>query len=179
MHSPVKSSQNHMASEEIPIDASQIGRALKAAREAAGLTQVQAAAAIDVDSVTLSRWERGVRAAPRSARMALERLYGRSIDVPDLAGGLDEQGTWEPNPTLRGVVPGRVYDVAIGYCRRLAAAGLPREEIEEAERLLIDPAYAKLNRKAKRELTDDEQIQIIDATWQIMQEVLSWKGVRA
>ena len=86
---------------------------------------------------------------------------------------------WEPNPSLVGVVTPRVYAVAIGYCRRLAAVGLPVEDIEEAERLLIDEGYAKLNKRAKRVLTEDEQIEMIDATWRIMREALSWRGLRA
>lgn len=216
-----------MPSKAIDSDASQIGAALKSARERAGLSQVTAAKAVGIDSVTLSRYERGKLRAPRATLMALAQVYDEDPAALGLASsglgnvprGTDErvrtgpgvqvaqrrpQGraragapapddgsaprhpappilddAWEPTPALRGLVPQRVYDVAISYCRRLAAAGLPPDEVEEAERLLIDPAYAKLNRRAKRELTEDEQIQIIDATWSVMQEVLSWKGVRA
>lgn len=166
-------------------EASQIGALLKAARESAGFSQAAAAAKLDVDTMTISRWERGKHRPPGPALIALAGVYGVDVSMfgeqtEQLDGIVSEpRERWDPNPSLRGVVPARVYDVVMGYCRRLAAAGLPPEDIEEAERLLIDEGYAKINKRARRVLSEDEQIQIIDATWTIMQEVLSWKGVRA
>lgn len=169
-----------------------MGPLAKQAREEAGLSQVQAAPKLGVDSITLSRWERGKHRIPGTALMAMALLYqkplsffgeeaerlGETASIGDRPNP-DGADLWEPNPSLKGVVPQRVYDVAIAYCRRLAAAGLPREDIEEAERLLIDEGYAKLNKRAKRVLTEDEQIELIDATWRIMREALSWRGLRA
>jgi transcriptional regulator with XRE-family HTH domain len=172
-----------------------LGKRLKAAREQAKLDQQQAAQELDVHSMTISRWERGVQAIRGEALAAVARLYGVPLDwLAEGTGKLPKRSvrpigekvsretsgeSWAPNPSLVGVVPQRVYEVAIGYCRRLAAAGLPVEDIEEAERLLIDEGYAKLNKRAKRVLTEDEQIEMIDATWRIMREALSWRGLRA
>jgi transcriptional regulator with XRE-family HTH domain len=166
-------------------ETSQIGSKLRAARENAGMTQSAAAVRLGIDSVTLSRWERGVQSPKHHVFGSLAAIYNvprayfevedseaDPSDPPDLE-------EWAPNPSLAGVVTPRVYEVAIAYCRRLAAAGLPREDVEEAERLLIDEGYAKLNKRAKRVLTEDEQIELIDATWRIMREALSWRGMRA
>ena len=169
-----------------------LGQRLKAAREAANLSQGDVAQALDVHSVTVSKWEREVQRPSADFLDRLAELYKvpsrdllrgeRLTDDGDAVTENVSRGTgeaWEPNPSLRAVVPARVYEVAIAYCRRLSAAGLPREEVEEAERLLIDEGYAKLNKRAKRVLTEDEQIEMIDATWRIMREALSWRGMRA
>jgi len=171
-------------------EGSQIGTMLKTTRERAGLTQVDVARRLGIDSVTLSRYERGVSRAPQPTLIALASIYGEDPSVfgveeyGDLAHAPSVVGerladAWAPNPALRNVLPPRAYDIAIGYCRRLAAAGLPREEVEEAERMLIDSEYAKLNRKLKREQSEDDMIRSIDATWAVMQLALGWKGVRA
>jgi transcriptional regulator with XRE-family HTH domain len=49
-----------------------VGARLRAARRGAGLTQKQLAQALGVDSITVSRWERGVNSPslPRLARIA-------------------------------------------------------------------------------------------------------------
>jgi transcriptional regulator with XRE-family HTH domain len=57
-------------------EASQIGRVLKQGREHAGLSQAEAARRIGIDSVTLSRYERGRLLAPIPTRIALGALYG-------------------------------------------------------------------------------------------------------
>lgn len=55
------------------------GQRLVAARRAAGLTQVQLAAAAGVPQQYISHWERG-RNAPRDAnRIALARALGMSV----------------------------------------------------------------------------------------------------
>lgn len=57
-----------------------IGQRLKAAREAAGLTQEKAAAQIGVSMMTVSRWERGQHVAEGAQLGAAARVYGRSVD---------------------------------------------------------------------------------------------------
>lgn len=87
-------------------------------------------------------------------------------------------GSWAPSPALRNAIPRAAYDVAIDYCMRLQRAGMPIETIEEAERLMIDGRYAKANKRKGRELSDDDWIMLVDATWDVIRETLSWKGVR-
>ena len=169
------------------MDPRALGKTLQRAREDAGLEQSEAAEKLGVHYTTISRWENGRQKVPEAQLKSMVNLYGITPSVlaetglvlSDDAANYVARETWEPNPSLANVLPPRVYEVAIGYCRRLAAAGLPREEVEEAERLLIDEGYAKLNKRAKRVLTEDEQIELIDATWRIMREALSWRGLRA
>jgi hypothetical protein len=73
--------------------------------------------------------------------------------------------SWSPNPALVNKIPKRAYDVAIAYCRRLQSGGWPREEIEEIERLMIDPRYAQANKRKGVELSVEDHIMLIDATW--------------
>jgi transcriptional regulator with XRE-family HTH domain len=62
-------------------DATGGGDELRTAREQTGLTQREAAERIGVDSITLSRWERGVHRPPRAALDALRTLYaGAAVD---------------------------------------------------------------------------------------------------
>lgn len=53
-------------------------RELRLAREVLGLSQVEMADRLGLDSVTVSRWERGVQSIsqPAMVRLALERLLG-------------------------------------------------------------------------------------------------------
>lgn len=59
--------------------------AVKALRESRGWTQVQLAGLLGTDSVTISRWERGVSRPRRSAQARLREL---SRSVPERLGGL-------------------------------------------------------------------------------------------
>lgn len=54
----------------------ELGRRMKAAREAAGLSGVDAAANLSVDRRTLQTWESGSRAAPAIAIPKMAALYG-------------------------------------------------------------------------------------------------------
>jgi transcriptional regulator with XRE-family HTH domain len=181
--------------------AHRFGERLKALMEAKRLKNGDVAAAAGVDPVTVSQWRSGRQTPSLETVEKIAPLLG--VDASDLYSGSERlreslsayvidhdagaavalavtsPDPWEPNPSLVKALPPRVYEIAIAYCRRLAAAGLPREEVEEAERLLIDEGYAKLNKRAKRVLTEDEQIELIDATWRIMREALSWRGLRA
>jgi transcriptional regulator with XRE-family HTH domain len=52
---------------------------LKLRRESIGLTQSQLARELDVDVITVSRWERGVHPVPRYIELALEAIEMRRI----------------------------------------------------------------------------------------------------
>lgn len=161
-----------------------LGTSLKRAREAAGLEQTDVAEQLGIAVSTLSRWENG--APVKSSQLArLAQLYGMtfselmaSMTLRQISESRGTYSTWSPNPSLIGKIAQRVYDAAIGYCRRLAAAGLPAEDVEEAERLLIEPIYAKLA-KRKTEFTEADQIEMLDATWKAISTSLSWRGIRA
>ena len=50
---------------------------LKRRRDELGLTQAQLARELDVDVITVSRWERGVHPIPRYIELALEAIEQR------------------------------------------------------------------------------------------------------
>lgn len=165
-------------------DASQIGAALEKARTAARLSRPTVAERIGVDPQTVYRWEREGRKIPGPALSTMVAMYGISLEdigisgdtlgvsVPRGTAGGDgrpdqsDEERWSPNPSLRTKIPKRAYDVALAYCRRLSGAGWPREEIEQIERLMIDPRYAQANKRKGVELSEDEFIMLIDATWE-------------
>lgn len=60
----------------------------------------------------------------------------------------------------------RVYERVFGYIARMEVAHCTPEQIEEAERLLIDSAFSKINKTDPRERTEEEQITDIDAAWE-------------
>lgn len=161
----------------------ELGLRLKMARLRAKLEQSEVAERLGTHRVQVSKWERGVN---RPGDETLERLAAvyrtstaellRAADVPRET--TQEAEAWTPNPSLKGKIPERAYDVAIGYCRRLAAAGATPEFIEDIERLMIDSRYAQANKRKGVELSEDEWIILIDATWEAVKVTASWKGVR-
>lgn len=50
---------------------------LKSRRVSLGLTQSQLARELEVDVITVSRWERGVRPIPRFIELAIEAIEAR------------------------------------------------------------------------------------------------------
>jgi transcriptional regulator with XRE-family HTH domain len=50
---------------------------LKSRRALLGLTQSQLARELEVDAITVSRWERGVRPIPRFIELAVEAIEAR------------------------------------------------------------------------------------------------------
>jgi len=141
-----------------------------------------------VKSLTVSRWERGVQRISPTVETLLQRLVDEATANGDAtnrtaadvrsnrSAGPDGYDAWEPNPALRSAVPDRAYQVALGYLQRMVAAKLDRDQIEEAERLMLDNRYAKANSRAGRELSEDDHILLIDATWDIIREVAGWQG---
>ena len=70
-------------------DGGEVGGRLRTARRSAGLTQKQLAEALGVESITVSRWERGVTSPslPRLRRIAeiTETTVSDLVRVPDAA----------------------------------------------------------------------------------------------
>jgi hypothetical protein len=64
------------------------------------------------------------------------------------------------------------------HIEQLVSPGV-REQIEEAERLMIDGAYNKLNARDPRDRTDEEMILDIEDAWDWIREVLTRSGVKA
>lgn len=156
----------------------ELGDRLRAARRAANLTQADVARQLGVHVMSVSQWERGVN-TPEEARLAkLAELYG--AEPASLRYGAAHVGrdrtVYTPNPALRRRLPPRAYSRVLEYVHRLEAAGASEEQIDEAERLMIDGAFNKLNKRDVRERSEDELITDIDAAWEFIAFVLRKEG---
>jgi transcriptional regulator with XRE-family HTH domain len=141
----------------MPGKGSQIGTLLKQAREEAGLSQAAAAQAVDIDSVTLSRYERARLATPRTTLIALAQLYGKPLSFfgeEALSLGGVPRGTMPAAATNEGIdsstseaVPARharnlpysVRQYLHDFRGRLLKARVPEEAIDEALDLMRSP----------------------------------------
>lgn len=157
-----------------------LGERLRAARRTANLTQAEVAQRLGVHVMSVSQWERGVN-VPEEARLAkLALLYG--AEPASLRYGAThvsrERTMYTPNPALRRRLPARPYERVLGYVRQLEEAGVTEEQIDEAERLMIDGAFNKLNKRDVRERTEDELMTDIDAAWEFIAFVLRREGYK-
>lgn len=161
-----------------PLDKAR-GERLRQARKEAGLTQEQVADAVPTTYVSISSWENGANISEDKLER-LARIYKKSKaylrygeDVPaDVAEG------FIPNPTLRKRLRPKPYARVYEHVDRMVRANCSVEQIEEAERLMIDGAYNKLNARDPRERTDEEMILDIDDAWDWIKEVLARAGVK-
>lgn len=85
---------------------------------------------------------------------------------------------FSPNPALRKRLRPKPYQRVYEHVAKMESAGCSIEQIEEAERVMIDGAYNKLNKRDARERTDAEMIMDIDAAWAFIKEVLEREGVK-
>ena len=130
--------------------------------------------------MSVSQWERGVN-VPEEARLAkLAELYG--AEPASLRYGAThvsrDRTTYTPNPALRRRLPPRAYERVLRYLHQLEAVGATDEQIDEAERLMIDGAFNKLNKRDVRERSEDDLITDIDAAWEFIAFVLRREGFR-
>jgi transcriptional regulator with XRE-family HTH domain len=165
------------------------GARIAQARREAGLTQREAAATLDTSHTSLSAWENG---APISeAKLdALSALYGKSkaiLRYGDASpAAVNEPVTYYqsavpfiPNPSLRKRLRPAPYARVYEHIEEMIAADCSTEQIEEAERLMVDGAYNKLNARDPRDRTDEEMILDIEDAWDWIREVLTRSGVKA
>jgi transcriptional regulator with XRE-family HTH domain len=132
---------------------SQIGARLKAAREAAGLTQEDVAEKLRVHAVTVSRWETAGVRARSDTLVRLAELYGLSVDalVSGAARRVSEnasdselstdvsRGTYAKSRSTRNLPYSvRVYLDELRL--RLTKGGADEEEIDRAMQLLRSPS---------------------------------------
>lgn len=166
---------------------SALGENLRRARRAADLTQEEAAARLAVTKQTISDQERGVATPNETSLRALAELYGTTPGALRYGSGsatsvreetVYYQPAFTPNPALRKRLRPKPYARVYEHIAQMEAAGCTVEQIEEAERLMIDGAYNKLNARDPRERTDEEMILDIDDAWDWIKEVLGRAGVK-
>ena len=113
---------------------------LKSLREEAGLTQSQVARAIGVESVTVSRWERGAVGSIKTENlMALAKLF--HVPVDDLARRLGiGQGDASPSAAL----PRQLRKMADDFLAAAAREGADEPFLRYARNSLADPDFVAL-----------------------------------
>jgi transcriptional regulator with XRE-family HTH domain len=165
------------------------GRALKAARIQSGLGQKEASEKLGIHRVSLSRIETG-----KQKKVSAD-LYQKMITLySDLtaargitsATGLidlemspaDALDAFRRNPEFRRRLPPKPYARVYEHIDRMVAAGCSAEQTDEAERLMIDAAYNKINTRDVRDRSDDEMIVDIDDAWDWIKEVLGRAGIK-
>lgn len=152
----------------------QLARALKVARVAAGLSQIDVAEKVGRTRQSVSSWERAdVPTYPGEVMLdRLAELYGlegghRAFEAPLVR----EAPGIEYSAGRRRMAPA-VYEVVYGYLDRMRKGGCSEEQINEAERLMTDASYSQLYARSRREKTEDDQIMDIHAAWRFIAEVI-------
>lgn len=170
------------------------GERLRQARVEAGLTQKQAAEKVGTTDVSISNWENGANIS-EPMLTKLGEVYGKPLSWlrygNDLARAVTESpnvdynvtppellDVFQRNPAFRRRLPPKPYARVYEHIDRMLAAGCTSEQIDEAERLMIDGAYNKLNARDPRERSDEEMILDIDDAWDWIKEVLGRAGVK-
>lgn len=82
------------------------------------------------------------------------------------------------NAAFKRRLPPRVYERVYSYIDILTEKGAAQEQIEEAERLMADSAYNKLNARDFKERTEDDMLLDVDDAWDYIKEVLTRAGLK-
>lgn len=163
------------------VNKSGLAKALRLARVAKGLSQIAAAEAVGKTRQTISSYEReqGGTVPDEETMAHLARLYGTTVAALHRAARGDGwRDTYAPNAALAKRLPPKAYEVVLGYLKRMEVVGCTAEQIDEAERLMIDGAFNKLNMRDPRDRTEDELITDIDAAWAFITLILAQDGIR-
>lgn len=75
-------------------------------------------------------------------------------------------------------LPPRARAVVDRYLSRMREAGVASEQIDEAERLMVQSNFSKLNKRDPRPRTEEEIIIDIDAAWAAISSALRAEGFR-
>jgi transcriptional regulator with XRE-family HTH domain len=140
-----------LSTRELDTAWSQIGKRLAAARERSGHTQSSAAAALGLEPVTISRWERGAVKSIKSDNLSkAAALYGTTID--SLLDGLEVLGVEVPRGTTRSDLNRFVHSAEVAS----VAATLTRAILERLE---------LFKREMIRAGADDAEVDYIEETF--------------
>jgi transcriptional regulator with XRE-family HTH domain len=169
------------------------GVLLRRLREDRRLDQAEAAERLGIHRVTLSRIERGETESisldlaqrmgelygPRAREILIGDATSRSGDVSrETSARVLREGPAEAPRAPRQRMAPKAYKQVYEYLSRMEKAGVVREAIDEAERLFTRDNYGQLY-SGKRELTEDEQLQVVEASWSFIREViLITQGIR-
>lgn len=151
------------------------GRALKAARVMAGLSQEEAAEVAGVTSGTVSRWERGTQAIDATTRDRLFAHY-KSKTAP---GAIDERGISRGvyAPANSRVSP-RVYERIYNYLERLRKADVPEDFVQDVYELMSRENFSIRNAPRREPANEAGRFADVDATWKWAKEYLERRGIK-
>ena len=154
---------------------------LRLARERSGLSLEKVAQRVGTTRASVHGWEKGAFAPGEGNLERLATLYGTTPGELRYGVGMVREelaGGYTPNPAyrnrLRPKPRARVYE----HIQVMVDAGCTIEQIDEAERLMIDGAYNKLNARDPRERSDEDMILDIDDAWDWIKEVLGRAGIK-
>lgn len=74
-------------------------------------------------------------------------------------------------------LPPAAYAVVLEYLQRMERAGMSPDQIDEAERLMVDGAFNKINARDPRERSEEDVILDIRDAWDFVQKVAARDGV--
>ena len=115
-----------------------------------------------------AEWLRGETDSPAPRDVTDDRPFVRE----------DAREPYSPNPRSRRRLPPRAYERVYGYLRELEDAGATHEQLDEAERVMVDGAYNKLNSRDVRERSDEEMIGDIDMAWAFIRDLLRRENLK-
>lgn len=165
---------------------------LRIARERAGLKQEEVAERLEVRRPTVSNWEREGGSTPSEAYLEkLAKLYGwtvqelrfgkvRIVSEPnyDAHRSVEQMESAARASRARRRLPPGAYARVISYLEQLEAKGVPAPGVDEAERLMTDAAFNKLNARDPRERSEEELLMDIDDAFDFIRSVLRRKGFK-
>lgn len=159
-----------------------LAKALQQARKAARLTQAEVATRVGVTKGAVSQWEAGLSTPTDENTRGLAALYGipaGALRFGDGAAAVPAQrAAAKVAEGARRRLPPRVYERLYGYLERLERAGADEEQLDEAERIILQERYAKLNKATRAEPTEEQLLVDVDAGWAAVWEVLTSGGMR-
>lgn len=166
-----------MSSTALVPDTPGMGSQIRSRRTELGISQAQLAEQVGVHALTVSAWERNAK-APTESRLEQIAKALKTTPAALRYGEGDAASAYTPRPTTRRRLPPRVYEVVHEYLARMERAGCTEEQLDEAERLMVDFNYSKLHKTDARERSEDEQITDVRAIWSAIEESLRDDGVK-
>lgn len=154
-----------------------LGERLRRAKRAAKASNAAIAKAAGVHPVTVSEWFRGQRPRDDTLEKVADFL---GVDRNWLINGRrpkDLSDEFTPSTTLRKRLRPAPYARVYEHIEKMVSAGCSLDDIELAERTLIDSAFNQLNKRDIRDRTDADMIMDIDSAWDWIREVLGRSGV--
>ncbi len=179
-----------------------VGQVIRARREAMGLRQQDLADKLGIHLQSVSRIENGLVEINKKRLEQIAEVFGTKLHVlmregdPDWHAIVEAEKTGaapvfmdNPPPIARVSEFNRnaaykhrlrpaVYERVYGYIDKLRSAGATDEQLDEAERLMADSAYNKLNARDPKERTEEDMLLDVDDAWDYIREVLTRGGLK-